>query len=131
MNWLLHHAWLAGLALALAGAILVFATGHFLAWLVCWLQLKRVVKSGRTITWGDVITRCRSEPVVVIVELRSCPQRIWFLRGGDETSFFSRKAHPRSKGLLVLGAPDAAQISVEVPRAGGRVAEVDMNATFW
>jgi hypothetical protein len=131
MNFIFDHPWLAGITLAVAGTIFIFLVGNFLAVFVSWVQIRKLIRKGRTIKWADVLTRCKAEQVVVVIELRTRPQKVWFLVGHDESTFFSRKGSPHYKGLLVLNPPDAGRIFKEVEEAGGRVAKIDMNSVLW
>ncbi|MEI8043542.1 MAG: hypothetical protein WCL11_19185, partial [Verrucomicrobiota bacterium] len=96
-----------------------------------WLEIRIIVRRGRAITWQDALGRCKAGPAVIVVEPKSRPRRVWFLAGSDDSAFFSRKGNPRFEGLLIIDPPDQDRLSEEVKSAGGRVAEVDMNATLW
>ena len=131
MNFIFHHVWLAGIGFAIAGVILIFLGGRWIALFASWLQVRMMVRSGRTITWENAIGRCKAEAAAIVVESKQRPKRVWFITGDDESAFFSRKGRPRSKGLLVIDPPDASRISEEAEKVGVGLVEIDMNATFW
>jgi len=131
MSIIVDHGWLIGVALAIGGAILILLGGRCLVVAASWLQMRASARAGRTIKWEDAISRCKAETAVIVVELKSRPRKVWFLKGSDESAFFSRKENPRAKGLLVIDPPDGKRIHEQVEEVGGRVVEVDMNGTFW
>lgn len=131
MSIFTNHPWSVGVGIAIAGALLLLLGGRCLMVFASWLQLRVIVRSGRKVTWRDAMGRCKAESGVIVVEPKSRPRRVWFLSGGVESTFFSRKGKPRSKGLLVVDPPDASRISEEAKENGGRVVEIDMNGTFW
>lgn len=131
MRVMVGNPWLMGVCLAIGLTILILLSGRGLMCFVSWLHLRIVIRSGRTIRWDEAIDRCKAGPVVVVVESKSCPRRVWFLAGNDEAVFFSRKGSLRAKGLLVVGLPSTGRLSEEIKKAGGRVVEIDMNGAFW
>jgi hypothetical protein len=127
----LDHIWLSGIGLAFAGTALLLVACRALVEFTAWLKLKMIVKSGRTIKWVEAIERCIAGPAIIVLESKMRRPSVWLLAGRDESAFFSRRGSPRSKGLLVLDPPDIGRIFEEVAKAGGKVVEVDMNATLW
>ena len=131
MNFILDHPWLVGISLAIVGSFLIILGGRWLAKFSSWIQIRIAMKTGRVINWTEALKRCKAGPAVVVLDSKSRPPKVWFVTGHDESAFFSRKEARHSKRLLIIDPPERSRICEEVEKAGGRVAEVDINGTFW
>jgi len=125
---LIDHPVVCGVALAVAGTLLILTSYYSVGILVQLFEIRRLVNRSRWIEWEEALELCKAGEGFVVVESRRWPQKLWFVVGRDTATLWPASTIQSERGKIIVNAPRVAEILQDSAQIQQRVVEVDFNA---